>query len=127
MHGSNAFFDRCFKFKIVEVSIMMWINSLQIGLQLKLEEEDLKWNQRAKQHWLKLNDRNTIFFFIYKLIKGGKQTKSLRFWISMVRHSLNSIKWVTSSPHSLLSYLLLQTHNLLRIAFNFYLQVSWLI
>lgn len=32
--------------------------------QLKLEEEDLKWRQIAKVHWLKHRDKNTSFFHL---------------------------------------------------------------
>lgn len=28
-------------------------NTLQKEFQIQLEEEDVKWNQRAKQYWLK--------------------------------------------------------------------------
>lgn len=37
-------------------------NQLQKDFQLKLEEEDVKWRQRAKHHWLKHGDKNTKIF-----------------------------------------------------------------
>ncbi|KAF5459757.1 hypothetical protein F2P56_019677 [Juglans regia] len=38
------------------------INVLQNEIDGYLEEEDLKWRQRAKQRWLKDGDRNTKYF-----------------------------------------------------------------
>ena len=35
---------------------------LQNEIEQSLEEEDLKWKQRAKQHWLKMGDQNTKFY-----------------------------------------------------------------
>jgi len=38
------------------------IKTLQREIDELLEFEELKWKQRAKQHWLKHGDRNTAFF-----------------------------------------------------------------
>ncbi|XP_042972839.1 uncharacterized protein LOC122304645 [Carya illinoinensis] len=38
------------------------ISNLKKDIDNLLEEEDLKWKQRAKQQWLKEGDRNTSFF-----------------------------------------------------------------
>jgi hypothetical protein len=37
-------------------------NTLQDEMYFMLEQEDLKWSQRAKEDWLKYRDRNTKFF-----------------------------------------------------------------
>lgn len=34
-------------------------------MEQALEEEDLKWRQRAKQHWLLHGDRNTQFYHMH--------------------------------------------------------------
>lgn len=38
------------------------INLLQQELNTNMEQEDLRWKQRAKRTWYKLEDRNTNFF-----------------------------------------------------------------
>jgi hypothetical protein len=38
------------------------IKALQRELDELLEFEDMKWKQRAKQHWLRFGDRNTAFY-----------------------------------------------------------------
>ncbi|XP_059457696.1 uncharacterized protein LOC132187382 [Corylus avellana] len=38
------------------------IHTLKLELNCLLEQEELKWRQRAKKHWLKEGDRNTKFF-----------------------------------------------------------------
>ncbi|XP_059452771.1 uncharacterized protein LOC132183336 [Corylus avellana] len=38
------------------------IHTLKLELNSLLEQEELKWRQRAKEHWLKEGDRNTKFF-----------------------------------------------------------------
>lgn len=40
-------------------------HSIQEELNLKLAKEEMKWNQRAKKHWLKLGDRNTKFYHMH--------------------------------------------------------------
>jgi len=35
---------------------------LKEELNVLLEQEDLKWRQRAKEDWLRLGDKNTKFF-----------------------------------------------------------------
>lgn len=34
----------------------------KIHLNLKVNKEDMYWEQRARANWLKLSDKNTIFF-----------------------------------------------------------------
>ncbi|KAK6134037.1 hypothetical protein DH2020_032216 [Rehmannia glutinosa] len=41
------------------------LQQLQIKLDLLLDQLDIKWKQRAKQHWYKEGDRNTQFFHAY--------------------------------------------------------------
>ncbi|XP_042942686.1 uncharacterized protein LOC122276857 [Carya illinoinensis] len=50
------------------------IKSIQRELDGLLEEEELKWRQRAKQRWLKDGDRNTKFFY-----KCATQRKQVNF------------------------------------------------
>lgn len=38
------------------------IRRLQLDVSETLEADDLKWRQRAKEHWLKEGDKNTKFF-----------------------------------------------------------------
>lgn len=38
------------------------IHDLQRDLNILLDQEDLKWRQRAKLNWYRLGDRNTKFF-----------------------------------------------------------------
>lgn len=38
------------------------IKKLQVEIDQLLEHEDIKWKQRAKQHWYQKGDRNTPFF-----------------------------------------------------------------
>ncbi|XP_042962379.1 uncharacterized protein LOC122296642 [Carya illinoinensis] len=38
------------------------MQQLQKRVESSLAAEDMKWRQRAKQHWLRLGDRNTHFF-----------------------------------------------------------------
>ncbi|KAK6121173.1 hypothetical protein DH2020_045094 [Rehmannia glutinosa] len=41
------------------------ISELQLKLDLSLDQLDIKWKQRAKQHWYKEGDRNTQFFHAF--------------------------------------------------------------
>lgn len=41
------------------------INQIKISLLQKLDEDELKWKQRTKQHWLKNGDRNKKFYHLY--------------------------------------------------------------
>lgn len=54
------------------------IKKLQLEIDQLLEQEDIKWKQRAKQHWYQKGDRNTPFFYA---------------WASH-RKRINHIKWV---------------------------------
>lgn len=47
---------------------------LQEELQLKLEEEEIRWKYRAKQHWLKQVDRNIKYFHLH----GNQMRKTNR-------------------------------------------------
>lgn len=38
------------------------MRTLQNELHVMMEQEDLKWRQRAKDTWLKHDDRNTKYF-----------------------------------------------------------------
>jgi hypothetical protein len=38
------------------------IQRLQIEVNDMMESEDLKWRQLAKEHWLKLGDKNMKYF-----------------------------------------------------------------
>lgn len=39
------------------------IKKLQVEIGIMLENDNLKWRQRAKTNWYKLGDRNTKFFY----------------------------------------------------------------
>ena len=41
---------------------MQKIKQLQQEVQQILEQEDMKWQQRSKENWLKNGDRNTKYF-----------------------------------------------------------------
>ncbi|KAG6667193.1 hypothetical protein CIPAW_01G083900 [Carya illinoinensis] len=41
------------------------VRKLQSEIDQNLAEEDLKWKQRAKQHWLQKGDRNTTFYHLH--------------------------------------------------------------
>jgi hypothetical protein len=41
------------------------ISLLQSEINNIMEDEDLKWKQLAKEHWLKLGDKNTKFYHAY--------------------------------------------------------------
>lgn len=43
-------------------ALALQIKTLQREIDELLEFEDLKWKQRAKQHWLRFGDWNTAFF-----------------------------------------------------------------
>lgn len=51
-------------------------NTLQKEFQIQLEEEDVKWNQRAKQHWLK-QGTVTLDSFTARLLKEEGTIKYL--------------------------------------------------
>lgn len=42
---------------------MVGIKTLQDELHLLMEQEDVKWKQRAKENWLTNGDHNTKYFY----------------------------------------------------------------
>ncbi|XP_042972814.1 uncharacterized protein LOC122304621 [Carya illinoinensis] len=38
------------------------VKNLQKDIEQRLAEEEIKWKQRAKQHWLQVGDKNTKYF-----------------------------------------------------------------
>ncbi|XP_042962657.1 uncharacterized protein LOC122296930 [Carya illinoinensis] len=40
------------------------MQSLQKEVELSMATEEIKWRQRAKQHWMKVGDRNTTWFHL---------------------------------------------------------------
>lgn len=52
------------------------IKQLQLEIEEFLENEDLRWKQRAKQHWLLYGDRNTSFFHYWT--QHGKKINNIR-------------------------------------------------
>jgi len=57
-------------------ALAVQIKSLQQEIEELLDYQDLKWKQRAKQHWLRLGDRNTAFF--HSWVKHRRKTNSIR-------------------------------------------------
>jgi hypothetical protein len=55
------------------------ISLLQSEINNIMEDEDLKWKQLAKEHWLKLGDKNTKFYHAY-VNQKGEPTLSSRLW-----------------------------------------------
>ncbi|KAF5481542.1 hypothetical protein F2P56_002183, partial [Juglans regia] len=41
------------------------IQQLEKEIETALEEDNLKWEQRAKQHWLQNGDKNTKFYHLH--------------------------------------------------------------
>ncbi|XP_042980048.1 uncharacterized protein LOC122310231 [Carya illinoinensis] len=41
------------------------VRNLQREIDLALVEDELRWNQRAKQHWLQKEDKNTTFYHLH--------------------------------------------------------------
>jgi hypothetical protein len=54
------------KLNMVQGSVDAWAGEeailLQWEINCSLDQEDMKWRQRAKAAWLRLGDRNTKFF-----------------------------------------------------------------
>lgn len=42
---------------------MTAIKQLEDKIALWLEQDDIKWRQRAKRNWYRLGDKNTKFFY----------------------------------------------------------------
>jgi len=57
-------------------ALAVQIKSLQREIEELLDFQDLKWKQRAKQHWLWLGDRNTAFF--HSWVQHRRKTNSIR-------------------------------------------------
>lgn len=55
-------------------------HKIEIELQMKLEEDDLKCKQREKQHLFRNGDNNTNFTLCIQN-KEGRQTRSPKSWI----------------------------------------------
>jgi hypothetical protein len=47
------------------LALVAYIKTLQHEIEELLEFEDMRWRQRAKQHWLQHGDQNTTFFHFW--------------------------------------------------------------
>lgn len=48
-----------------ETSNVDEIRSIQLEINTLLEQEDIRWKQRAKRTWYRCGDKNTKFFHTY--------------------------------------------------------------
>ncbi|KAA3476465.1 putative Transposon TX1 [Gossypium australe] len=55
---------------------MAKIIDAKIHLNMKIDKDDMYWEQRARQNWLKLGDKNTAFFHSCALVRRQANTIS---------------------------------------------------
>ncbi|XP_042952580.1 uncharacterized protein LOC122289520 [Carya illinoinensis] len=53
------------KDKMKRLGELQEMGSGENEIETTLAEEDLKWKQRAKQHWMKMGDKNTKFYHLH--------------------------------------------------------------
>lgn len=89
---------------------------LQEQFQQQLDEEDLKWKPRAKQHWLKHGDNNIRFFHLHanqrrkanlisKLLNHDEEEVTGQDQLGMFISSFYNQLFATSNPYNINLYL----------------------
>lgn len=46
------------------------LGKVRLAMNIKMDKEEIYWEQRAKENWLQFGDRNSSFFIVL-LPKGG--------------------------------------------------------
>jgi hypothetical protein len=87
------------------------IRKLQEEVNKLLEHEDLKWRQRAKEHWLKMGDKNTKYF--HSCVKARRKNNSIYSIVDLEgrNHTTPEAVDVTSHPNDTQYCLLLALLN----------------